>query len=207
MERPRSKLFYTAAQHIIWGILKTFWRFEVQGHQYIPKQGGVIIAANHLSLADPPVVGCSLQREVHFLAKEDLFRIPLFGNLIRTFNALPLRRKEPDIRIFKILIRLLKSGEILVMFPEGTRRYGQGFGRPQPGVGLLAARAQVPVVPTYIHNTHYLLRLAKIAVVFAPPIPPPSLTKNKECYQRFSWMVMDKIKELKKTYIESVAKY
>ena len=84
------------------------------------------------------------------------------------------------------------------MFPEGTRRYARGFGIPRPGVGLLATQAQVPVIPTYVHNTHRVLRFSRLGVYFGAPLPPPDRSENeKEAYLRFSATVLERIKALK----------
>lgn len=170
----------------------TLWRANVKGKENVPKKGGVIIAANHRSLVDPPVVGSVLPRNVHFLAKEELFHFGPFGWLIKNLNAHPLRRSG-DVRAFKIALRLLRSGEGVILFPEGRRAKTDQLQKPKAGVGLLAKATGCAIVPAYIHNSGYVSKFKKIYVRFGPPLNPD----NYESDQAMADAVMQEIQKMK----------
>lgn len=178
---------------VAFGVL---WRRRVIGTENIPVEGGVILAANHASLADPPIVGSSVRRRVYFMAKQELFEALGFGWLIKQLNAFPIRRVERDMGAFRMAQRILAAGEMLILFPEGTRQRGGKLGRARPGVGMLALKTNSLVVPVYVHNSHLAGRLAPVTVVFGPPLSPGDETD----YQAFSDRVMSAIAHLKETH-------
>jgi 1-acyl-sn-glycerol-3-phosphate acyltransferase len=178
--------------------------FRVAGREMVPRTGPVIIASNHISYADPPVVGSAVPREVHFLAKEELFANRAFGWLISRYNAIALRRAVGDIGAVKKALELLREGRAVIMFPEGTRSLSGKFLKPRPGVGLIACMAQVPVVPTYVTGTNRLgrvfLRKAELKVSFGPAVLADSLpgpcASDRERYQKIAEEVMRRIANL-----------
>jgi 1-acyl-sn-glycerol-3-phosphate acyltransferase len=194
-----SWLVLNLVERIIFG-------FRVSGRERIPKTGPVIIASNHISYSDPPVVGSAVPREVYFLAKEELFANRAFGWLIGRYNAIALKRAVGDIGAVRKAVDLLREGRAVLMFPEGTRSLGGGLLRPRPGVGLIACMAKVPVVPTYVVGTNRLgralLRKAPLRVRFGPPVSgdnlPESCTTERERYQMIADEVMKRIADLAK---------
>lgn len=170
---------YTFARVIL---LPTVFRltggFRVTGREHIPRSGPALIAANHISYLDPPAVGTALPRRTYYFAKQELFRIPLFGPLIRSCYAFPVDREGDDKQAFRYAIALLQAGELLTVFPEGAR---SPDGTLQPlarGAALIAARAGAPIIPCAVSGTDQVLpRGAKflhrglIQVSFAPPLP------------------------------------
>src|SRR5205823_6089098 len=148
---------------------KIFWRLEIKGAENIPSEGAVLIASNHLSNADPPLIGSSIKRPIHYFAKEELFHIPILGWLIAQVNAFPVKRLEHDVRAFKKAYSLLKSGEALLLFPEGTRSKTGELGKAKPGVGMLACKTQAPVIPAAIANSNRLSKLKPLKVHFGKP--------------------------------------
>lgn len=172
------------------------WRRKVAGHENVPERGGVIIATNHLSLADPPLIGCSVKRAVYFFAKKELFRIPILSFIIKRTNAFPVERGRQDISAFRNVIRLLKSGRVVLIFPEGTRSRDGNFGTAKEGVGMISCLAQVPVVPTRIINSNKLFKLARFHVIFGKPVYPPK-NVSRQMYQEFSEKIMEEIKKLR----------
>lgn len=120
------------------------------GRENVPKSGPVVLAANHFSGWDPPLMGCSVLRPVSFMAKEELFRFRPFGWVLRRVHAIPIRRGQADISNLKRMLEALEKGGVLGMFPEGTRQRGGELGAPQPGVAWLAHKANAPVVPMAI---------------------------------------------------------
>ncbi|MGQ0645514.1 MAG: lysophospholipid acyltransferase family protein [Elusimicrobiota bacterium] len=199
----RPPLFNRCLYRFAWVSLRTAftvaWRLKIVGSENIPPGGPVIFASNHVSLADPPVVGCSVPRPIRFMAKQELFEIPVLGWIIRHVNAFPVRRVERDVSAFKTAQRILAAGEAMILFPEGTRQKNGVLGAPKPGVGMLAAKTGSPVVPVYAHNTGRLSRFKPLAVCFGPPLSP----REGEDYGDFSRRVMAAIAELKETHIGS----
>ncbi|MFH1379583.1 MAG: lysophospholipid acyltransferase family protein [bacterium] len=176
-------------------VFTVFWRLRITGSEHVPKQGPVIIASHHRSNADPPVVGSSIFREVHFVAKEELFKIPVLKRLILWVNGLPIKRGRQDLKAFKKAIQLLKDGKVLLMFPEGHRNPRDSFLRPKPGVGFLAGYTEVPVVPVFVVNTEKILFFKKICVYFGKPM----YFKGEHDYRKIAQQVMEGIQELKDT--------
>ncbi len=115
--------------------------------------GGAIIAPNHCSFLDPPLVAISSREEIHFLARSTLFRIPLLGFLIRHLNAHPVRRDESDTSAIKLILNLLKSGEKVLLFPEGRRSPTTDLQPLQKGIAFLLLQAHTPIIPVYAHGT------------------------------------------------------
>lgn len=152
------------------------WR--VVGQEHIPDEGGALIAANHISYLDPPAVGAALPRRTYYLAKKELFALPLFGRFIRRCYALPVDREGNDKQAFRHAIRLLQAGELLTVFPEGTRSADGSLQAGRRGAALIAARAGVPLIPGSVCDTDQVLpRGAKflhrglIQVSFGPAMP------------------------------------
>ncbi len=192
-----------------WGWLLTAWTLKIfkilkkTGVENIPKSGGVIIASNHISYYDPPILGSCIDREIHYLAKWELFKIKLFGSILHSVNAIPIKRKVIDRQALITCLEVLKSGKALLVFPEGTRNLRARLLPPKLGVGKLALEARVEIVPAYIANSQRPLRAflsgARIVVKFGSPIPKSwleNLPKDKKGYRLVVGEIMDRIKKL-----------
>lgn len=138
-------LVYTCARLFF----RLFFRLRVEGLEYF-RPGPGIIAANHVSLYDPEVVSISCPEEVHFLAKESLFRIPLLGRLIRVLNAHPVSRDASDAATFRLILRLIQSGKKVILFPEGSRSDDGAIQPLEKGLSFLVQKAKCPIYPTYV---------------------------------------------------------
>src|SRR5512134_1457256 len=114
-------LHYSAVRFLLGGLVGALSGWEVRGREQVPREGGLIVASNHISFWDPPLVGTAAIRELHYLAKEELFRTPVLGPFIRTFNAIPIRRGVADLSGLTKAMDMLRAGRALLMFPEGTR--------------------------------------------------------------------------------------
>lgn len=185
-------------------IARLFFGFRVFGRELVPRDGAVIIASNHISYCDPPIVGSGVPREVYFLAKEELFRNRAFGWLIRQYNAIPLKRSVGDVGAVKKAVELLRQGRAVLMFPEGTRSLSGRLLKPKPGVGMIASLTSAPIVPAYVHGTNQLgkafLRRTRFEVRFGKPINPNEIVitggTKREQYLAISEEVMKRIAQL-----------
>jgi len=198
--RAYYNLFYSAGNFL----LKVFLRFKKNGDEFIPRDGGVIIASNHAAYIDPPLLGMASPREVYFLAKKELFRIRLFGWFIRTLNAVPISRGGFDRKGLKRSVELLKKGKALVLFPEGTRSKNGKLKEARPGIGKVALEACVPIVPAYIQNSRDLICALKgkkqVSVRFGSPIETSwlrNIPQNKDGYRIIGQEIMRRIEVLK----------
>ncbi len=188
-------------------LMKLFFRLEGRGTEHVPRTGPVLLVANHSSVLDPPLVGGVTPRQVSFLAKAELFEVPLFGRFIRALNARPVRREGADAAALRTALRALEGGAALLVFPEGTRAHEEGALRPaRPGAGMLAVLSGAPVVPLYIRGSgrawprgRKLFRPARVVIVFGPPMrfeERPGVPR-KECYDAASRAMMAAIARLK----------
>lgn len=159
-----------------------FWKFRVFGLENIPGKGGVLLAANHQSFLDPVLVAMVLPREMHFMARRTLFRNPVFRAIIAGYNAFAIERDSADVKGVNSAIVRLEAGNILLVFPEGTRT-GNGSIAPMKSVGVMAERAAVPIVPVLIQGAYEVWpkgrlvpRLGTISLVFGKPMDPENIT-------------------------------
>lgn len=192
-----SEAWFLAVYYFFAGFYRLLYRLRVTGREHIPQAGGYILAPNHRSYADPPLAGIAAGRhDVHFMAKQELFDIPVLGYVIRRTHAFPVRRGEQDLGAFKRALRLLGAGKSLVMFPEGTRSKTDDLRPPQVGVAMMASRAGVPVVPAAILNAHRLLSFPRVEVRFGAPLTFDE-PRSPEGYRRFSERLMSAIAGLR----------
>jgi 1-acyl-sn-glycerol-3-phosphate acyltransferase len=149
---------------------------EVIGAENIPKQGGVLVAANHISYLDPPAIGSVIPRKPTFMARKGLFEIPVLKWFIRHF-AFPVDRERPRPSTIKDAIKRLRSGELVLMFPEGRRNESGELSTAKRGIGMIASLGNVPVIPAVIIGSDNALppdarwlKRAKISVMFGEPM-------------------------------------
>ena len=183
---------------------KLLFRLRASGQEHIPREGGFILASNHISWYDPPLVGSWQPRELYFFAKKELFKNPIFGAAIRSTNALPVSRGAVDRQALKMAIDAIQAGFGLTMFPEGTRSKTDQFLRPKPGIGIIATRAACPIVPTYIHGSNKLgdcfWGREKMSITYGEPLSADwvkSVSPDKEGFQKIAATVMERISELR----------
>jgi 1-acyl-sn-glycerol-3-phosphate acyltransferase len=205
-------MLYEVAHPLVSWVARWCCSLEVVGRDRVPAEGGVIVAANHVSYLDIPIVGCALARRADFLAKDDLFRNPVVGSLFRRLGGVPIRRGAVDRAALAEVQRRLAAGRLVVMYPEGTRSPDERLREPKPGVGMLAVRTGAPVVPAYVAGTGEAwppgakwLRCRPITVVFGEPMhwrrdagPGNDDPASKRRYQEVSLEIMGRIAELQR---------
>ncbi len=200
------KILYYTGWTLTRVITKSVYRIKVSGTENIPQQGGFILASNHLSYYDPLLVGSWATRQVYFMAKQELFKSPFFGGIIRRTNALPLRRGTIDRAALDSCVEVIERGFGLTVFPEGTRARQGEFLDPKPGVGMVAVRARCPIVPVYIHGSNHLsaclLGRDRLSITYGEPLPADwvaSFEATKESYTEIARVVMERIAGLSST--------
>ncbi len=176
-------MLYIIVRSILYLYLKVFYRFKVYGEEHLPLESGVIVVSNHANFIDPIIVGCSLQkRKVCFMAKEELFRIPVFGQIIRKLGAFPVKRGKGDRSAFRTAFQILKEQKVLGMFPEGTRYKDGKIHTIRQGATLLAAESGAKVLPMIIRGTNNLklFRFPKIKVYIGEAFSIEQAESKKE---------------------------
>ena len=199
--RPdRGSLVYRFGSGFAQAFARIFLDFHVEGLERIPRKGPLIVACNHISFWDPPLVGSSITRPVHFVAKAELFDNPLFGALIRSYNAIPIQRGPQARTGLRGAEEVLSAGEAVLIFPEGTRNKSGTLLPPRAGVGHLSAATRSPVLPACITGSNQIRRSMKrqvpIRITFGSPVMPPRSGQREEV-RAFARQVMDMIGALR----------
>ncbi|MDD5200931.1 MAG: lysophospholipid acyltransferase family protein [Terrimicrobiaceae bacterium] len=184
-------------------LARLFFRFHIIHRERLPETGGFILAANHQSYFDPPLVGICSRRAVHYLARKSLMDWPFFGPMFPKMNVIPVDRGGNDMSALKTVIRKIRSGEGVVLFPEGTRSPDGQLQPAQAGVGLVIAKTLAPVVPVRIFGSYEAfprgskgVKLHPISVVIGEPLTFTSedvANADRETYRRLGQRVMDAI--------------
>jgi 1-acyl-sn-glycerol-3-phosphate acyltransferase len=192
-------------------LFRLLGRWRVYGRENVPATGGAVIAANHISYLDPPVVGSGLTRECYYMGKRELFKVPILAPLIRRVGCFPVDRDHPDTKVIRFAVDLLKAGNLLCIFPEGGRSPTGELMVEEAGIGpaLIANRAGVPIIPAYIEGTFksYPMggkfpRRANISITYGKPIetvPPGGAKASKAELQEITSRLMAEIARLRES--------
>jgi len=198
---------------ILYRLGHTFYRvlfglsggIRIHGAEHIPQSGGFLICANHRSLLDPPAIGTVFKRAIGYLAKKELFAIPMFGKALPRVNAIPVDRDRLGKDTVKAIMHQVKSGVPVVVFPEGTRSRTGKLGEGKAGVGFLTKLVGAPVLPAYIQNTALWPRTWKksqrMAIFFGKPIESEwiaRIPRDKPGYQEIADEIIRRIRTLHK---------
>ena len=184
---------------------KLFFRVRILHRERMLQTGPVILASNHQSYLDPPLAGTAVNRAIFFLARNTLLKVPVLGWLLPKLNVIPVDQDGGDRSALKALIRTLKAGHGVLVFPEGSRTEDGNLQPAQPGVGFLIAKTLAPVVPIRIFGAHEVwprggsLHLRPITVVVGEPMyfsEADLEPRDKQLYTRLSQRVMDRIAQL-----------
>jgi 1-acyl-sn-glycerol-3-phosphate acyltransferase len=193
-------------------VFSTYFRWRVYEANRVPPMGPVLLASNHASLLDPPLVGATLRRDICYLARENLFRNPLIGAVLRSWNVVPVDRDGGGAAGLRAIMERLQAGNAVIVFPEGTRTQDGALQPARSGIGLLAIKCQAPVVPVRVFGTFAaygrqmrLPRPRAVAVKFGRPLDLDhsreearvcSKARLKEIYQATAAEIMVRIGRL-----------
>jgi 1-acyl-sn-glycerol-3-phosphate acyltransferase len=199
-------MLYAILKPCVVAVMRLVFGLRSRGAEHVPAEGPVLLVANHMSVLDPPLIGGAAPRQLSFLAKAELFTIPLFGGLIRRLGAQPLRREGPDAGALRTALRVLRSGGALLVFPEGTRGEEGVLGPAKAGAGMLAVLGDAPVIPVYVSGSgrawprgRRFPRPASVTVTFGPPLPVAAggRASRKDDYEAVSRQMMTAIAGLR----------
>ncbi len=176
MKRSLWKRFgYNTFKYTFWIMARVLFRFRWRGGEHFPQQSGALICSNHQSFFDPILIGICFPHRLNFLARQTLFDSRLFGGVIRYLDAIPINREGMSLGGIKESLKRLKRGEMLALFPEGTRTNDGTVKRLKPGFITLARRAKVPILPAAVDGAYdawprdaKFPRLTKLRTVFGP---------------------------------------
>ena len=187
-------MFYTLLKAFFKILFKLAFRWEVKGQENIPAQGPLVIASNHQSLWDPPFLGTAATRKVYFMAKEELFQVPVFAGAIRWLGAFPVKRGSADRQAVKRMLEILVAGQVLGVFPEGTRGKNGVLGEPEPGMAMMALKTGTTVVPVAVQGTDFRSGgWPRFSVYFGKAIPVERTKPVKEAVDALSQRIMREI--------------
>jgi 1-acyl-sn-glycerol-3-phosphate acyltransferase len=191
-----NNALYDAAKYSLWALFGTVWRMRAYGTENVPTTGPLVVACNHVSYFDPPALGTACPRRIQYMAKSELFHIPVLGPLISAVGAYPVDREGSAASAVKRSVEVLRRGGAVGIFPEGTRN-PEGTVQARAGVALLASLAKAPVVPALVAGTAGIKRLQQIRVYFGAPMELPKDRKaTREELANFTDEVMRAISSL-----------
>ncbi len=189
--------FYAFSRGLVRLVLRAGWRLRVVGAERVPLTGPLIVACNHVSYFDPPALGAAAPRPIRYMAKTELFKLPLLGPVIAALGAYPVDRSRGDVAAIRRSLDVLKTGAALGIFPEGTRN-PTGSIAPQSGVALLAALSGATVLPAYVDGTTDPKRFGRITVVFGEPLQLTRTQKaRREDLAKHTDEIMTRVFELR----------
>jgi len=180
---------------------KVAFDFKVYGRENLIEEGGAILASNHQSYLDPPCIGMACRNDIYYLARNTLYQRPLIGPLLKQLNTVPVDRDRGDVSSIKTIIRLLRSGQRVIIFPEGTRSSDGKLQPARAGLGMIIAKTLAPVVPVRVFGSFEALprvgglKLRPVSVVVGKPMrfSEDALKGDRDVYQKLSNQVMEKI--------------
>jgi 1-acyl-sn-glycerol-3-phosphate acyltransferase len=190
--------FYQFAKAVVSSVLKPLYRIEVIGTENIPKEGSVLICSNHINNLDPPVVGITSPRPIHFMAKAELFKVPILKDIVKNLNAFPVKRGMGDREALRKGLAILNDNQVLGIFPEGTRSKDGKLGKGLAGAGFFALRTKAAVIPCAIIGPYKPFK--KLKVVYGPPIEMESLREKKASADEVTEVIMEHIQQLLEKY-------
>ena len=173
-------------------------RLRVYGTERVPLQGGLVVACNHFSWIDPPALGAACPRILYFMAKVEAHRVPGLGELMRSFGAFPVRRGESDRDAVRTMRQIVRDGNALGMFVEGTRQKSGVPGPVQAGAAMVAINEDVPVIPVAVHGSHTwrLGNFHPVSIAWGQPLTFDGLPRGGKGYKEASTEIEREIRKL-----------
>jgi 1-acyl-sn-glycerol-3-phosphate acyltransferase len=194
----RTDLAWIVGRRTIGTAVTLVTRLRVYGAERVPGRGGLVLAANHFSWVDPPALGAASPRTLYYMAKVEAHRVHGLGQLMRTFGAFPVRRGESDRDAVRLMREIVRNGNALGMFPEGTRQRAGVPGPVQPGSAMVAINEGVPIVPAAIYGS-FEWRLGNfnpVSIAFGEPMHFDGLPRGGRGYREASLELERKLREL-----------
>ncbi|WP_456463979.1 lysophospholipid acyltransferase family protein [Persephonella sp.] len=200
-----ENFYYSETGYKIWfkirPVFKNLLRIKVEGIENIPLEKGCILASNHRSNLDPFVLNTVSPRPIFFMAKQELFKVPVLGWFIKKAGAIPVKRNKRDIGALKQAVNLVKDGYCVGIFPEGSRAKPGEYRKPQSGVGLIVSKTESPVIPIKIEGTDIIYPAgSKFPKIGRSPIlikvGKPILIDRQMEYSDIAEYIMESIKKL-----------
>lgn len=175
-------------------VLSSLYKVEIVGKENIPQEGGVILCCNHLSNFDPPLLGAYIKRPVHYMAKQELFEKPILKTILPKVGAFPIKRGMSDKQSLRTAMKLLKDGNMLGLFPEGTRSKDGSLGKGLAGAGFFALRTEATVIPCAIIGPYK--RFNKLTLVYGEAINFSQMRADKVSAEEATAYIMEHIRQL-----------
>ena len=197
----QSKVLYAIGKAILRPAYKLLYRYKVKNKNAIPAEGGVILASNHMSFADPVLLGLAQKRRLYYMAKAELFKNKFAALIIRSLGAFPVERGAGDGKAIKTGEDILREGNVMTIFLEGGRTKTGELMRPRSGCALVAQQMQLPVVPCCITKRHFHHMFSKTIIHFGEPLSPQDLGLTPDGGRRelknASTKIMDAIRSMR----------
>lgn len=188
-------MLYAFGRLLVKIILTPLFRVKTIGLHNVPKKGPVIVCANHISNFDPPVVGMTMKRPVHYMAKSELLEAPFLGALLKRVNVFAVKRGLSDRNALRTALSILKENKVLGLFPEGTRSKNGELGKALAGAGFFALKSEAVVIPCAIIGEYKPFK--RVLVVYGKPIDMETIRENKLSAQEAADAIMEEIRKLR----------
>lgn len=187
-------MLYVVARGLLRMFYAVVFRFKAIGLENIPAEGPVVLCSNHISNFDPPTVGIKVPRKVHYMAKAELFDIPVFGPLIRGLGAFPVKRGGVSKDAIRSAIALLENGGVMGIFPEGSRKAPAGMGKK--GAAMIAMRSKATVIPVAVIGSYKPFR--RMVIRYGQPIDMTAFIQDSssDVLERVTDEIMANIREM-----------
>lgn len=185
---------YPLGKALVSAIFYPLYRIKVIGKENFPKEGGVLLCSNHIDNLDPPVVGITAPRPVRFMAKEELFQMPILKGLLPRLHAFPVKRGMSDRQAMRTALKILKDGEVVGLFPEGTRSKTGELQKGLAGAGFFALRGDAVVMPCAIIGSYKPFR--RLKVIYGQPIDMTPYRERKASPEEVTEVIMEEIRKL-----------
>lgn len=194
----KTDVIWAAGRLTIGTVVKIIAPLRVYGAERVPREGGLVVAANHFSWIDPPALGAASPRTLYFMAKVEAHRVPGLGGLMRSFGAFAVRRGESDRDAVRMMRQIVRDGNALGMFVEGTRQRAGVPGHVQPGAAMVAINEEVPAIPVALHGSQRwrLGNFAPVSVAWGQPMTFEGLPRGGKGYKEASLEIEREIRAL-----------